>query len=174
MSKSIWKQRIENVLFNTKWLLVLFYFALVAVLVMYGVAFTRELWMIMSHAWTTTMDEIKIIVLDTVDIVMIANLVKMIITGSYNSFVSKDHGHANENISSGTLKVKISTSIQIVASIHLLKAFVNEGATMELVEKQLMIFGALMLSALVLQAIDYIHVKTEVLEHENHTDSSSH
>jgi uncharacterized membrane protein YqhA len=42
---------------------------------------------------------------------MIANLVKMIITGSYHSFVDKEHGFKGENANSGMLKVKISTSL---------------------------------------------------------------
>jgi uncharacterized membrane protein YqhA len=40
------------------------------------------------------------ITLEAVDTVMIATLVKMIITGSYHSFVDKNHGHLkrrNEN-----------------------------------------------------------------------------
>ena len=57
------------------------------------------------------------VTLEDVDIVMIANLVKMIITGSYNSFVSKKHDDENEKVSSGMLKVKMSTSIMGVSAI---------------------------------------------------------
>jgi len=49
--------------------------------------------------------------LHAVDIVMIANLVKMIITGSYHSFIDKTHNEEIEKVSSGMLKVKMSTSI---------------------------------------------------------------
>jgi uncharacterized membrane protein YqhA len=47
------------------------------------------------------------ITLEAVDTVMIATLVKMIITGSYHSFVDKNHGQPNESSSSGMLS-KIS------------------------------------------------------------------
>jgi uncharacterized membrane protein YqhA len=39
------------------------------------------------------------ITLEAVDTVMIATLVKMIITGSYHSFVDKNHGQPNESSS---------------------------------------------------------------------------
>ena len=49
--------------------------------------------------------------LELVDITMIANLIKMIITGSYTSFVNKFHKAPGEKVSSGMLKVKMSTSL---------------------------------------------------------------
>jgi uncharacterized membrane protein YqhA len=56
---------------------------------------------------------------------MIAIFVKMIITGSYHSFVDKNHGQPNESSSSGMLKVKLATSIMGVSSIHLLQSFIS-------------------------------------------------
>jgi uncharacterized protein (TIGR00645 family) len=100
--------------------------------------------------------------LEAVDIVMIANLVKMIITGSYNSFVDKSHGIDGEQVSSGLLKVKMSTSIIGVSSIHLLQTFINsENILNETIYKQLIVHGAFIVGALVLSYIDYLHCKSE-------------
>lgn len=170
---------IENIIFNIKWVLNLFYFGLIFVLFMYGYTYTKELIAILHSLSTFTMDEMKLLVLDTVDIVMIANLIKMIIAGSYNSFISKNHGYHNENISSGMLKIKISTSILIVASIHLLKLFVNNEINWDIIEKQLFIYAAFLVCPLILGILEFLHVKQEKIESEiervevNHTTISN-
>ena len=106
-------------------------------------------------------DIILLSILEFVDVVMIANLVKMVITGSYNSFVRKDHGYDNENISSGLLKVKIGTSLIGVASIHLLQTFVNSTKIgWDDIQKQIYLFCAFLIGALILSIIDFLHCKT--------------
>ncbi len=100
--------------------------------------------------------------LEAVDIVMIANLVKMIITGSYNSFVSKTHGVDGEQVSSGALKVKMATSVMGVSSIHLLQTFINAAnITDDVMHRQLLIHGTFIVGALALAVIDYLHSKSE-------------
>ena len=168
------KKLLENVIFNVKWILPIFYFGLVVVLFLYGFAFLKEILHLILRVNDVSTDEMKIMVLDMIDIVMVANLVKMIITGSYNSFISKSHGVANENISSGMLKIKISTSIITVASIHLLKTFVTGNTDHDIVTTDLKIFITFLLCALVLGILEYLHVKADVLEstvektHESH------
>jgi uncharacterized protein (TIGR00645 family) len=157
---------LESVLFNVKWILPVFYLGLAVVLLLYGVAFGKEIWNIIPRAASLSTDEMKIVVLDFVDLVMVASLVKMIITGSYNSFVNKDHGRANENISSGMLKIKISTSIIVVCSIHLLRTFVAEHSSWEDIQRKLCIYAAFLISALVLGVLEYLHQKGEALEKE--------
>ena len=155
----------ERFIFNVKWILPLFYMGLVGVLLLYGYSFAKEIIHIFFEASNKNMDDMKVIVLDIIDVTMIANLIKMIITGSYNSFISKDHGYPNENISSGMLKIKISTSIIVVSSIHLLKSFISPNVDWDVIFKQLDIYGAFLVSALVLGVLEFIHVKSEVLEH---------
>jgi uncharacterized protein (TIGR00645 family) len=149
---------LEKGLFNTRWMLIPFYIGLAIVLFFYGVAYFHELLMfIRSYTASTSIDEIKLFALDAIDIVMVGNLIKMIITGSYNSFVSKNHGYTGENISSGELKIKITTSIIVLCSVHLLTAFIGTEESWMQIEKQLIIFGAFVISALVLSIIEYIH-----------------
>lgn len=162
-----------RLLFNIKWLLPLFYFGLVVVLGMYFVVFAKEIISVVGKVSTVEADGMKIIALDVVDMVMIANLIKMITTGSYNSFISKEHGYANENISSGMLKIKIATSVIVVMMIHMLKTFVEYEVNWDLLNKQLWVFGGTLLGALVLGGLELMHVFGEKIEHELHRKSSS-
>jgi hypothetical protein len=95
---------------------------------------------------------------------MIATLVKMIITGSYHSFVDKNHGQPNESSSSGMLKVKLATSIMGVSSIHLLQSFISaECVDWDVIYKQLIIHCAFIIGCLALAYVDYLHCKSEVI-----------
>ena len=147
------KTIVQETIFASKWLLIPFYMKLFYTLglVMYHFIIEGEL---SSHDLMNT--------LEAVDIVMIANLVKMIITGSYHSFVDKNHGHSGENVSSGMLKVKMSSSIIGVSSVHLLKTFIDaENLTNELIQKQLIIHGAFLVGCFVLALVEYLHVKSD-------------
>jgi uncharacterized protein (TIGR00645 family) len=159
------KRWIENFLFSIKWVLPIFYAGLAAVLLVYGWAYIKEIFTIVTTFSSMSADKLKLTALDAIDVVMIANLIKMIITGSYNSFVSKLHGRANENISSGTLKVKIATSIVTLSMIHLLKLFIDSTplSSQEL-HKCVVIFVLFLVSAVVLGLLEFMHVKAEVLE----------
>jgi uncharacterized protein (TIGR00645 family) len=159
-------QAVESVLFNVKWILPLFYLGLAFVLALYGLAYLKEILKLAAHGTSLSTEDMKIVVLDFVDVVMVANLVKMIIGGSYNSFVSKLHGRPNENVSSGTLKIKISTSIVIVCSIHLLRMFVADHQTAAEVSIKLQIFYAFLAATLVLGVLEYLHILGELREKE--------
>ena len=133
-------------------------------MILYGYAFVRSILLLAPQAVGFSTDQMKIVVLDFVDIVMVANLVKMIITGSYNSFVSKDHGRPNENISSGTLKIKISTSVIVVCAIHLLRNFVADHTSWGDLQAKLWIFASFLATTLVLGILEYLHVRGEAIE----------
>ncbi len=73
-----------------------------------------------------------LIVLGLIDVVMIANLLIMVIIGGYETFVSRLdlEGHPDQpewlsHVNAGVLKVKLSTAIIGISSIHLLKTFIN-------------------------------------------------
>lgn len=157
---------LEAILFNVKWGLNIFYFGLIAVLTLYAYAFAKEIYHLIATSPDLTTQSMMLVVLEMVDVTMVANLVKMIITGSYNSFVSKEHGAPNENISSGMLKVKMSTSIIGVSSIHLLQTFVSQDATWDSTYRQVVIHCTFLVGAVMLAVIEYLHVKTEAIEHD--------
>ena len=81
---------------------------------------------------------------------------------SYTSFVDKQHGFFGENASSGMLKVKMSTSLIGVTSIHLLQTFISTSSVnWDSLNKQLVIHSAFLLGALILAIIDFLHLKSE-------------
>lgn len=165
------KKIVEKSLFGSKWLLVPFYFGLIIAQLVYLYWFTGDVWHMLSHAQTMSNEEGMLIILELVDIVMIANLIKMIISGSYTSFITKDHSETAEKSSSGLLKVKMASSLVGVSSIHLLQSFINsEKLDWDTITKQIWIHLMFLVGALVLMIIEYIHVKSEKIEHDIHHD----
>jgi len=99
--------------------------------------------------------------IELIDITMIANLGKMIITGSYNSFVSKDHGEQGENVSSGMLKVKMATSLVGVTGIGLLQKSIDVvSVNWDTLYKLGYVHIIFLFSAIILGLVDYLHEKT--------------
>ncbi len=75
---------------------------------------------------------IMLVVLGLIDVVMISNLLIMVIIGGYETFVSRMdlEGHPDQpewlsHVNASVLKVKLSTAIIGISSIHLLKTFIN-------------------------------------------------
>lgn len=162
------KKLIEKIIFSSRWMLIPFYLGLFIAMLVYTYIYVKEIYYLIDDAKQMTKDIILLTTLELVDIVMIANLVKMIITGSYNSFVDKSHGFEGENISSGMLKVKMATSLIGVSSIHLLQTFINsktftgeQNVDWQNIQKQLLIHGTFLIGALILAVIDYLHCKSE-------------
>lgn len=163
------KKFIEHFLFGSKWLLSIFYAGLIFGQICYVWVYLKEIFHIMSDINGLTKETIMLSVLELVDMVMIANLIKMIITGSYNSMVDKNHGFDNENVSSGLLKVKMSTTLIGVTSIHLLQSFIDSShTTYEEMYKQGAIHIIFIIGAIALAYIEYLHDKGDALNpHDN-------
>jgi uncharacterized protein (TIGR00645 family) len=147
------KHYVKTIIFYSKWLVIPFLIKLFFTLGILLYHFVLE-----NHI----SNEDLMSTLEAVDTVMVASLVKMIITGTYHSFVDKNHGEPGENSSSGLLKVKLASSIMGVTSIHLLQTFINvEHLTWDTINKQLIIHGIFMVGCLVLAIVDYLHCKSE-------------
>ncbi|SEP63488.1 YqhA family protein [Nitrosomonas ureae] len=78
---------------------------------------------------------IMLVVLGLIDVVMISNLLIMVIIGGYETFVSRMNleGHPDQpewlsHVNASVLKVKLTTAIIGISSIHLLKTFINASA----------------------------------------------
>ena len=163
------KKLIEGIIFQSRCLLIPFYFGLIIAQCIYCYKFGHSLYDLCITF--PSMDETKLMlgVLALVDITMIANLLKMIISGSYQSFVEKISNDHLEKLSSGYLKVKIGTSLVGVSSIHLLQAFINAEnvATHDLVAK-CVIHLIFLVSTVGLAYIDYLHVHNKSLIDNEH------
>jgi uncharacterized protein (TIGR00645 family) len=158
--------------FNVRWALTPFYFGLVFALFFYYSAFFQVLMELYKHH---DANGIMMQMLELVDMVMVANLVKMVITGSYNSFISKFHGYANENISSGMLKVKMGSSIVGVSSIFILQRMVETHVAMATMDWPyitaiLAYHSAFLIGVVVLAVIEFWHEKSENDEGKLHLE----
>ena len=149
------KRIVEFLIFQSRWLLVPFYLGLVVAQTLYCYQFCVSLWDMAHHFLQLKDTEIM---LGLIDITMIANLIKMIISGSYQSFVDKLSNDHSEKVSSGLLKVKMGTSLIGVSSIHLLQAFINASqvSNREVIIK-VAIHCVFLFSTLGLAYIDYLH-----------------
>lgn len=148
---------LEKSILSSRWLLIPFYYGLYIVMAVYLFFYAKEVFHIVMNAPNFNKNEIVIAMLEMIDIVMIANLTKMIMVGSYNSFVIKFPKSINENVSSGMLKIKMSTSLIGVSSIHLLQDFINaQHLTWDVLSKMLGIHGAFIVGAIALAYIEKI------------------
>lgn len=160
-TKNKFTKIIEFIIFRvSKQLLVPFYFYLLYTLIKVAVEFYLHGHLGNEHLMET---------LEAVDVVMIANLIVMIITGSYNSFVSKEHDYDGEKIGSGMLKVKMASSIMGVSSIHLLSAFIDSTNTSwDDIFKQCLIHAMFIIGCIALSYVDFLHSKSETFHEQKH------
>jgi len=152
------KQFTENILFGSRWLLVLFYAGLIIALMAYAYTYALQIIHLVGSIGALTSDSTMMIILELIDMVMIASLVKMMITGSYHAFIDKHHHYPDEKASSGFLKLKLATSLIGVSAIHLLQSFMAvEAIGWDKLNKQLIIHVAFLIGALVLAVIEFLH-----------------
>lgn len=155
------KRFLTKLMFASKWMLIPFYLKL-----FWTILKLLYYFIVVGHL---TNDEI-ISAMEDVDITMIANLVKMIIAGSYNSFVDKTHGQEGEQVSSGFLKVKIATSIMGISLVYVLKTFFQlyttnenkcsaENVPYDFIWKLCILQGIIIITALIFALIDFMHSK---------------
>lgn len=152
------KKLIERILFDSKAILIFFYFGLIIGMCCYAWVYAKEVWHLLVEVNVFTKESIMLAVLELVDMVMIAWLVRSIITGSYNSAVSKEHGFAGENITSGLLKVKMSTSIITVSTIWMLQSYINAAhVSWDHLIKQTLVHLVFLGTGIALAYAEYLH-----------------
>jgi len=163
------KSLTEKALFGSKWLLTIFYFGLIVAMLAYAYVYILQIFHLFQHITSLNKEMVLICTLELVDMVMIANLIKMIITGSYSSSIDKNHQFASEKVSSGILKIKLSTSLIGVTSIHLLQTFVNSAnVSWDSIYKQMAIHGVFVIGSIGLAIVEYLHDKGDALNpHDN-------
>jgi uncharacterized protein (TIGR00645 family) len=156
------KRVVELIVFNVRWLLIPFIGRIIYNFAVLAIHFFLD-----GHI--TPEDVISTI--ESLDVMMIACLVEMVITGSYNSSISKEHGYKSKNISSGTLKIKMGASLIGVSSVYLLTLFVAEDAKAISISQQdfwrkIIIHLAFIVGGYFLAIIDNILTKSESIEHQ--------
>ena len=161
----------EGFIFWSRWLQAPLYLGLIVAQGVYVFQFMIELSHLVGKAGSLTDTDVMLIVLGLIDVVMIANLLIMVIIGGYETFVSRLdlQGHPDQpewlsHVNAGVLKIKLSTAIISISSIHLLKTFINAA---NLPDKailwQVVIHVTFLVSALVIAWTDKIMTSSLVM-----------
>lgn len=166
----------ERFIFWSRWLQAPLYLGLIAAQCVYIYQFAHELIHLVAKAGEMSETDVMLIVLGMIDVVMIANLLVMVIIGGYETFVSRldlDH-HPDQpewlsHVNAGVLKIKLSTAIIGISSIHLLKSFINAANLSDhTLQWQVLIHLVFIVSAVAMAWTDQIMNKTVLLGKDHH------
>jgi uncharacterized protein (TIGR00645 family) len=172
-------EKLEMFIFWSRWLQAPLYLGLIVAQMVYVYLFMVELSHLVVNAFSTAHineTDVMLVVLGLIDVVMIANLLIMVIIGGYETFVSRldldDHPDQPEwlsHVNAGVLKIKLSTAIIGISSIHLLKTFINAGNLSEhTIKWQVIIHVVFLFSALAMVWVDSIMNKTLLASKAHH------
>ena len=170
---------LESFIFGSRWIQAPLYIGLIVAQVVYCWLFMVELSHLVHSAFDTahlSETEVMLVVLGLIDVVMIANLLIMVIVGGYETFVSRldlehhpDQPEWLSHVNAGVLKIKLSTAIIGISSIHLLKSFINAGNLAEhTLMWQVIIHIVFLFSALAMALVDKTMTQTLALQHQKH------
>ena len=113
---------------------------------------------VIPHFWHLTDSEFLMVVLNLLDMLMVATLIKMIVSGSYQTFVEKVPNNHTEKTTSGALKIKMGASLVGVSSINLLQTFIDPSTvTLRDIAVKCGIHIIFLISTLGLAYIEYLH-----------------
>ncbi len=125
---------LERFIFESRWLLMPLFVGLIVALGGFALQFVYMIYKFMVHLFEYEKNELLLMMLTFVDKVLVGTLIVMVIIGSYENSVSKLHIPGNQKrlswlgkLDAATLKIKLSTSIVSISSIHLLKIFLDVG-----------------------------------------------
>ena len=170
---------LETFIFASRWIQAPLYLGLIVAQVVYCYLFMIELSHLVMGAFSTTHvseADVMLVVLGLIDVVMIANLLVMVIVGGYETFVSRldlenhpDQPEWLSHVNAGVLKIKLSTAIIGISSIHLLKSFINAAnLTEHTLMWQVVIHVVFLFSALAMAIVDKTMTQTLALQHQKH------
>lgn len=163
---------IERGLYAGRWLLLPLYLGLTVILVLFTLKFVQEVVHIVPHLLETAETDLILTALTLVDLVLVASLIVMVMISSYENFVSRFDQQRTDlswlgKLDSGSLKIKVASSIVAISSIHLLQVFLNSEQydTTKLVVLT-GIHLAFVLSAVMLGFLERLMAKKKGLEEE--------
>jgi uncharacterized protein (TIGR00645 family) len=164
---------LENVIFNSRWLMAPFYVGLIVSLVVLLFKFLQLLYEFIIHAWNASEADIILGVLSLIDVTLTGNLVLIVVFSGYENFVSRidPAGHPDwpawmTRIDFAGLKQKALASIVAISAIQVLKAFMNIDSNLN-GEKLAWLVGihlVFVISTLLLALSDRVGVRGEGAE----------
>ncbi|MDO9418331.1 TIGR00645 family protein [Pararhizobium sp.] len=121
---------VERIILSSRWILVVFYLGLVAALAVYAVAFAYKFLKVAENVFVFDEAQMILAMLGLIDAALVASLIVMVMISGYENFVSRfDEGEDQVSflgkLDSGSLKIKVASSIVAISSIHLLQIFLN-------------------------------------------------
>ncbi|MBF0346838.1 MAG: TIGR00645 family protein [Magnetococcales bacterium] len=153
---------IEKWLFVSRWLLVPLYLGLTLIFVALGIKFLQEIVHLAPQLWAMKETDLVLASLTLIDMVLVGNLLIMVILSGYENHVSQlNLEDGQERLSwlgkldAGSLKVKLSASIVLISSIHLLKAFMDiQQMQNDKLMWMVIVHMTFVISAILMSAID--------------------
>lgn len=121
---------VERIILSSRWILVVFYLGLVAALAVYAVSFLYKFVKVAKNVFVFDDAQMILAMLGLIDAALVASLILMVMIAGYENFVSR-FDEAEKDVSflgkldSGSLKIKVASSIVAISSIHLLQVFLN-------------------------------------------------
>jgi uncharacterized protein (TIGR00645 family) len=157
----VWTARAGNFVFSVRWVLYPINIALVIALTLYVLAFLVNDYRFIRHEFTWDLESLMVMLLGFVDASMVANLIIMVIQGSYQIFIHKfdvversERPQWIDHIDSGILKVKVALSIAGITLVQILKDFVNiEKVDWNLEKHRIVIHMTALVSALAMAVV---------------------
>ena len=155
---------IEQAMLASRWALIVFYFGLAFALALYGLSFIYKCVKLAMNIFTLSDNEVILAMLGLIDACLVASLMVMVMLTGYENYVSRLDRAAGEltwlgKIDTGSLKVKIASSIVAISSIHLLQVFLNaEHYDNQKIMWATLIHLAFVASAFTLAVVDRIAV----------------
>lgn len=121
---------VERIILSSRWILVVFYLGLVAALAVYAVSFLYKFAKVAMNVFVLDDAEMILAMLGLIDAALVASLILMVMIAGYENFVSRfDEAESDVSflgkLDSGSLKIKVASSIVAISSIHLLQVFLN-------------------------------------------------
>ena len=128
------KSGFETVIFASRWLLVIFYLALIVCLCALVVKGGLHVWHLAADILTASETQVTLDVLALVDLTLTASLVVIVIFSGYENFVSgidpeqvKGWPEWMTRIDFSGLKLKLVSTVVAIAAIHVLRMFLEQG-----------------------------------------------
>ena len=156
---------VERIILSSRWLLVVFYLGLVAALAVYAFSFALKFLKVAKNVFIYDESDMILAMLGLIDAGLVASLIVMVMISGYENFVSR-FDEADDEVSflgkldSGSLKIKVASSIVAISSIHLLQIFLNAS---QYTDSQLMWFTiihlAFVISAVMLGFLEKLMAK---------------
>jgi len=134
---------LETLIFNARWILVVFYVVLVISLLAFAAKFATIFWHYITHIFDFNETETLIELLGIVDMTLLANLILIVIFSGYENFVSvigaavsnPDRPKWMGEVDFAGLKLKLIGSMVALSGIKLLGVFLSIPLDQALIDK---------------------------------------